>query len=716
MLHNKQNGNSDPLRRDSHSRSTSDIQNLYRQQQIDSPSNSPEITAANPNLENLVISTTTFSIGPVTTPNSPATEIHVRSGNDTFKIVTHSAVTFSTPPHASRSRSEQSTMPHLDLNQHGKVYEIFDAASVEEKSSIRINTNADVTSATTFEYHNSFDPDLINPPPYFPSAHDSNFSALSSELNESLLSEQEKNDAQELDPLTQNGTRDTESQETTDKEEDTILDDPNEIKNENENTQSLFSRGAKLLWRASAILTKSTVSLIAGSSSAINAGVNASKSQPQDISEAWWNAMSAPLQADTGWSFSASLSVNVIFAYNSISEAFDKARDNLFKRNQTRQEILENFITVTLGSSAAIASAAISYNAFSWTIGAVSYPVTVASLLINFTTRYVGVRTLINRFHLHLDKDLIIKNQCVQDLERIDPAYYKEVNEAVLAAFEKNEKKLDKEFIAIFATEFLELLEEKPDILKPETDSEAFNRRAFFLFEVVFACSIGLAALPTFTQKGFDGINLLVTLIKTDGMNFLAWYLKALVGAMPGIATAMLYTISALDFPKLTMTIMQGLFDAMKNAEGIHAHLKLVVPVMAFLYLAIANGFASSSMQNVAEGVFGKPDRIFDFISTENILGKILIPLNRIGGGVTNAKASFSHAFGKANATDPKLADVIKLFNTIHIDNRLEEKQQVALKKLAFFSRSQATTQASDDYLKLDTRDDDSSNTLRINF
>jgi hypothetical protein len=435
----------------------------------------------------------------------------------------------------------------------------------------------------------------------------------------------------------------------------------------------------EIAWAALAFFIKFTLSTVAGGASALNATVNPSGGQPSDIGEEWWDNLSTSLAFFCILNGCASLIVNFVFAYTSIPAAALKIRKNLLKYPQTTREIVENGITITLGTSAAVATAAIAYNAFSWTSKythneALADIVTAASLAINFTTRYVGVRSLINSFRAHSDEELMLKKELSEDLGNIHADYKVTMQSLLTEAFVQNNHQFNETTLVLFLKKII--AKDDPDFVNAITPAKALLYKALHALEVLFAATIGLAALPTFTQLGYNGINILVTKCGSDELAHLDRFYRGLIGITPGVATAMLYAVSTLDLPRLLVNIVKELYEDRR-----------AWPIFVFVLFLTFNILASGSMQNVAEGVESKEDRIFDFLSLSTFLGVSLVWLNRLGGGITNARASFQKLYGSPDLTDPKIRDVDKLMHDFNTDHRFQPDTRSTLQAYSQFRR-----------------------------
>jgi hypothetical protein len=455
------------------------------------------------------------------------------------------------------------------------------------------------------------------------------------------------------------------------------------------------------LWNILWVTFKVTVSTIASSSTSLNAGVNATDSQPKDIGEEWWSKLSDFIVFMFFLESVSSFLVNYPFSYESIPSAGKKLRKNLLKYPQTPREVFENALTVTLGTSAAIATGAIAYNSFTWTKKftgneSIADIVSMASLLINFTTRYVGVRKLINRLRGFNDQELILKKQLSNDLTHIHPGHLEQIKILLNKAYSENDNTLNETTIKLFIDKIIETND--PEFIDAFAGLTTAQYYSLYSLEVLFSIIIGLAALPVFTQLGYNGFNILVTKCGSDKLEHLDRFYKGAIGIMPGVATAMLYAVCALDIPSVVINIFKELYQTRR-----------VWDLFVFVVFTAALGLSSGSMQNVTEGILKNEDRIFDFFEMDNIQGLILIALIRIGAGTTNAISVFSVLFGQPAKRDPEIRDVRKwLYNEVHIDQRLDKLTFDSLKKYSVFRTP--TPAITNGYVALAGDDDDLEN------
>jgi hypothetical protein len=423
-------------------------------------------------------------------------------------------------------------------------------------------------------------------------------------------------------------------------------------------------------WLILTIMTKIIVSLIASGANAINAMMNPSDKQPKDINSEWWENLSTRDRTEAIWFAVASLLVNFILAYDSIPEAFHTLKTSVTKPHKTRQEKFDLGVTVTLGLSAAVASSAISFGAFTWLNTTVAKIVAFAALLINFTTRYVGVKNLGNRVRSGYDSDTQAIHQFIRDMNNIKRRYRNITDMLVKQSYDRAGNKINDKTIAYFANRMFilrRIIEEKNDNII-HTNNRLDIAWHYLLLGLTgsLASIVGLASLPTFDQKGFDGLNAI-----TGGyLKFLPAGARGFIGFPPGAATAMLYAVSALDLPNLTVNTAKDLWH---DRDGIK--------FLFFLFLGIANVYASSSMENVSKGAMQSPDWIFSFLVLGTFLGKTVVNLNRVGGGATNTKASFLKFFSAPAPRDGRLRDVIKYLEKKDITTRLSTKSQALVNR-----------------------------------
>jgi hypothetical protein len=180
-----------------------------------------------------------------------------------------------------------------------------------------------------------------------------------------------------------------------------------------------------------------------------------------------------------------------------------------------------------------------------------------------------------------------------------------------------------------------------PDLIKDTSTLEYITRYTGTLFDMVFA--ILIIAPPSFLthmQKGFDGFNTISKLTTHHPFplldNAALGVFAKCAGAIPGLASALLYANSALDMRTILVDLTKHLYQ---NPRSIPFAITLL----------IANGFASGGMQNVAMGVAANPDNLAH-LTPGTPISDIYIAAQTLGGGVVNSNASIKKAFLSAQA------------------------------------------------------------------
>jgi hypothetical protein len=420
-------------------------------------------------------------------------------------------------------------------------------------------------------------------------------------------------------------------------------------------------------------VTKFLIAFIGGASNAINAMMVPSNSKPDKIGPEWWDSMDDLIKVESILYVLFSLSVNFLYALESFPSAARVLRKDLFRKNQTPLQIAENTTTVILAGSAATASAAIAYNAFSWTLSEIEDIVTVAALVINFTTRYVGCKDLIKRTRGYFYSDIQLVRTLEHDLKNIDDEYMGIVEERYQEALRVTEGKFTEQTLQIFTEKLIVEIEKNPDLLQKENFKTTLLAYSSAATKVTVACAVGVLTFPTFTQKGFDGFAKIIGLFPNgDGaLDHLPAGVRGLIGGLPGLATSMLYTLSCLDFPAVTGSVLKQLYNKPE-----------ITWLLMFAYLGVANFCASASMENVAVNVLDHEDRIFDFLTAYNLMGLACIYGGRLGAGITNSNAALRKVYSiPFNEKNPTLqTDMPKFLQTLDPNNLPSKETVITLK------------------------------------
>ena len=255
------------------------------------------------------------------------------------------------------------------------------------------------------------------------------------------------------------------------------------------------------------------------------------------------------------------------------------------------------------------------------------------SFITTLAPRYLSTRNNIKRAKLAFDTNANTQREFVDALKHIDVDYLKEIDnkfKSILAtqfnshdtkqplSNQENEKLMQE--LAIYLSK---LSKAHPDLINQKTTSEYVIKYAQLIFDFSFALiAIAPPSFLTQMQKGYDGINLLTGSSLSD----INAYAKRGLGTASGLANAIFYSGSTLDFSTTITNLAKYLYNHPKQIPGA-------------LLLLVANYFSSGGMQNVAEGVINKPNNIIG-VPSEDPYQSTYVYLMQIGGFVVRVKLS----------------------------------------------------------------------------
>ncbi len=453
------------------------------------------------------------------------------------------------------------------------------------------------------------------------------------------------------------------SQQATDQtaQNDTILELGNEPEENNEAAQDLLGEDGSApgcLTRVKMVVVNGGIYILAGiaaSPSALNALAAPSGLGPEHIGAEWWNNMSTARQIYSVASGGSSFAVNTIMNALFIPVSIDKVKNGLTEMRNGCASVVSNTSALGLGVGSAVAAGAIAYGSFLWLpVSALASIPTVIAFVITFASRYIGIRNIYNRIGNLFNADVRLQKAFADKLEHIDETQIDAVNAklqniiAELFPGRDNTKPLTEEEWQLVIAELATKLETIEGLqINDATVTETIANAAGTIFDITVSIAIMTPAFMTFTQKGFDGVNILSKFAgqPLDDIHVTA---KAAIGFVPGLASGMSYASGGMDFRNTMTSVIKHLFQ---NPTSL-------LPAIG---LFAANGVASNSMSNVGQGVINKPNNIFALAN--NTYGTIYLALLTIGGAMFNMNSSFAKAFLGSSATaaqDLKVLDVAK--------------------------------------------------------
>lgn len=452
-----------------------------------------------------------------------------------------------------------------------------------------------------------------------------------------------------------------------------------------------------LAWAASGALNIATA-IITAAPSALNALAAPSGQGPDKLSPEWWDDMSDGKRAHSIFNASSSLAVNAIMNALFLPTAWGKFKISIMHMLDGPREFIDNLLSIVLGLGGAAAAAAICYNAFLWLPGGQLSALIPAgiSFLVTLASRYIGVKNVFKRLHNIVSKDAGTQKKFADALEHIDEKYLNEIqvefNNAVISKLfqyhnaaqfmtEDEYEQVTQNLSQILSS----LANQHPDLIKDKATSEYVAHYAGILFDLGFsALAIAAPAYLTFTQKGYDGVNTLKELITDTNLDSLDIWTKRLIGLDPGLASAMLYGSSGMDFRSILVDLAKHLYQHPKD-------------IAYALLLLVANGFATSGMQNVAAGIIANSDNIIA-MPNDDQLGTAFVVLNALGGGVVNTNATVKKAFF-SSSSDPAhltLQDVAKHLGNVN-DHLVSHATAKTLRKCSLFKNNKLAASKTDE-------------------
>ena len=437
------------------------------------------------------------------------------------------------------------------------------------------------------------------------------------------------------------------------------------------------------------ITKKSAIYVVAGIASAptaLNAFAAPSGQGPEHISTAWWNAMSLFRQIYSVSSGISSEVVNTVMNALFIPVAWQKLRESLagFRKLSTATQ---GSIAILLSLGAAVAAGAIAYTSFLWLpVSQLAVLPTIVSFVITFAGRFISVRSIFSRIRTLLSKDGRLQKLFADKLSHIHETHFNEVETRLERIIQTKfpEKNLDEplseteyqELIVILAEMLDELNNQHENLIQDATAREAALRYLFLMVDVVTAVSIMAPTFMTYTQKGFDGVNIVTKMISGKSLDGINPFAKVAIGTAPGIPSAMFFAAGGIDFRANMAELFRHVYQSPRS-------------ILAMLGLFTVNGIACNSMSSLAQSAISRPDNIFGLAN--NAYGTTYLTLQTAGGFITNMNSCTVKAF--LTSPDPVARDV----NVQHLikrtkgeDHPITSETANALRRFNLFAPQQA--------------------------
>lgn len=380
---------------------------------------------------------------------------------------------------------------------------------------------------------------------------------------------------------------------------------------------------------------------IASAPTALNAFAAPSGQGPEHIGAAWWNSMSLFRQIYSVSSGISSEVVNTIMNALFIPVGWQKLRESIAGFRELPMAI-KGSIAILLSLGAAVAAGAIAYTSFAWLpVSYLAVLPTVVSFVITFAGRFISVKSIFSRIRTLLSEDGRTQKLFADKLAHINEAHLDDVerrlNSIILNQFpNKNldEPLTDAEYqeVIVAVAEMLDGLSnnEDVDLINDATTREAVLRYLGLILDITTAISIMTPTFMTYTQKGFDGVNILADKIAGTSLNEINPFAKAAIGTLPGAPSAMFFAAAGMDFRSNMVEMFKYVYQSPRS-------------IPAMLGLFAVNGIACNSMSSLAQSTINTPGNIFALAN--NAYGTTYLTFQTIGGFITNMNSCVVKAY-----------------------------------------------------------------------
>jgi hypothetical protein len=447
-----------------------------------------------------------------------------------------------------------------------------------------------------------------------------------------------------------------------------------------------------------------SIAIATAAPSVLFAIMQPSGKDPSQIGQSWWQEMDDIQRTNSMVNAICSLWVNYTFGKAFNTEALSMIKACTRQMFNSPRDFIQNILSFISGLSGAASAGSLTLEALASASPFISIPAAVLCMIVVGSSRLIGTHRVINMVMAPFSENAYIQRRAINMLKHINSQLIIEIDgehlplgdymQRILA--NKIDHKLwpakllakqplvidDSDYEALLSAAILALgrLEHftndtnSQTLYYQKTIAEHLHRFSYIGLQLVTGLAIAFPAFLFFGQKGFDAVNLVSKKAADHDLNGLNMSLKWLISSVPGLATAMLYGMSAKDSPKAFFNhFLRHLY-----------HHPSAIP--AGLLLFARNYFASTSNYTIASSILKREHNILGALNESQTVGLTLAYLSQAGAFVVNTMPSM-----RPYAPKPALPNRIRLQELIdHFQNPAKHMihQHTAQKLFAITSNS----------------------------
>src|SRR3990167_1382747 len=368
------------------------------------------------------------------------------------------------------------------------------------------------------------------------------------------------------------------------------------------------------------------LSVAAAAPNTVSAFFAPSKTDPSQVENlsTWWSGLSLGKQIHSIANGAASAVVNTIMNVLFFPAAARRLSKIIPKTFKSGRDFCRSLVSLIGGGAGATAASGIAYSAFLWLGMPFAIGAAVFNFLIYFATRFVGITNTIKKVKHFLNPDLRFQKRCVKLL---NPEYKGQINDFI-THYTSNPSEAS--FRDLF-TELNKLCNERGfnNVFRKPNKKEKLKKFLGILFDILLLLPIIPSSFISFSQKGFDGIQMFDKLGGGTTIANLHIWAKRAIGFIPGLVSTIFYTATTLDLrPALVRT-----YDKVRRKKT------RIIPVAALMG---ANALSGASQEGIAGAIASNPDNLYGLQPpSQSTLSQTFVGCAATGGAVTNASSNF---------------------------------------------------------------------------
>lgn len=390
----------------------------------------------------------------------------------------------------------------------------------------------------------------------------------------------------------------------------------------------------------------------------------------------WWESMSTGNKVFSIVTSCSALTTNTLTTAKYLYDSVYTLKNDLVLCCTQPSIMLKTSLYLLLATSAGLAAATLSYEAF------IEHGKTLAICMAAFqltsytARRYAGSASFFNRIIKRFNEDAQFQEDIIDELNRINPEHLDRIKQVLN---ENQDTEINEENILHFLERIYDQAQELKHsenvvnlpFFKPVTMQAQAANITGCIFDFTTSATLACFYYMLNGQKGYDGVNLITKMITGEfqlgGINSIA---KQGIAFLPGLASSLQVAANGLDI----RTTYYDVYQKIKECP---------ILLSAALLLVSSSALAATAMVTASKGVT-KHNNLFE-IKQDSIYGTLFVTFTWMGNFCTLNNMSFQQALLSSEDKTVSLPNLVQYLKK----HNLSKENIGLIKKHRFFSHAE---------------------------